>query len=99
MSLKKKKRIEFDWTEDFERNLTKLLLAYRFEQKSEACALDTLQFERAHAAHFIQKLLTLIHSRAPELAGDSDITAALGRLKLAHDGAHQREIERYGGVR
>lgn len=99
MGLDRKKAIEFDWTEEFERRLVLILLDYRLSKKADSNPVSALRFEREHAQGFMQDLRSLMDQFAPSLAADSDITAVMDQMKAAHDGALSREIEKYGGVR
>lgn len=94
MTTAKQKTVEFNWTEDFERELTRQLLSYRSVGRQVGPIETQLTYERGCAANFIQRLRTLMDSHKPALAGDSDLDGAIERMRSAHDGAQHREALR-----
>lgn len=100
MSELAKKEVEFNWTEDFDAGLIRLLLAYRLAEKSSGDPASRLVFEKRLARRFSNDLRALMDAHGPELAVDSDVAALVERTRQAHDGARVREERRMtGGAR
>jgi len=93
----KKKSVEFDWNQQFERSLARMLITYRAARKEFLGTLEMqLAYERDGARDFMTKLRTLIDQHAPAVIQDSDVAEAVDAVEVAHDGARIREARRLG---
>lgn len=96
MNLERKKSIEFDWSESFDRELMRLLVEYRLTKQPETDFVSQSRWERRLAQELAQRLRTLMASHRPLVDSDSDIAALINSMHVAHDGAKAREEKRMG---